>query len=65
MSYPEPSRADHNAPWNLIDIEDDDGETTTECGCTFCNKARLEAYREESGYYDDLFEQQRDRRLGL
>lgn len=39
MTYPEPSRNDHGAPWN----ESDDGE----CDCERCCRDRRRAWREE------------------
>lgn len=65
MPYPEPSRADHDAPWNQQDFINEDGEEDTRCGCTSCQRRHVEEAREESGYYDDLYEQAKDRRLGL
>ena len=53
MSYPEPSRSDHNAPWNIMSIEDEDGETIEVCGCTSCVKAMRDAMREDYGIDED------------
>jgi hypothetical protein len=35
----EPHDSDHNAPYNEIDIVNEDGEEETVCGCTSCMKA--------------------------
>ena len=34
------STSDHNAPYNEIDIIDEDGEEQIVCGCTACQKSR-------------------------
>jgi hypothetical protein len=51
MAYPEPSRSDHDAPWNLMDIEDPDNEDETiqVCGCTSCLKRMRDEEREDYG----------------
>ena len=52
MSYPEPSEYDHGAVWT----EGEDGE----CDCVMCRRRRQEEYREDSGYYEDLYERRRE-----
>lgn len=64
MAYPEPSRSDCGAPWNEIEICNDDGDVVAVvCGCYRCQRERSERDKEESGYYDDLYQQRKDRDL--
>ena len=43
----EPSKSDHNAPYNEIEITDEDGNEITVCGCHSCNQARRKKLKDE------------------
>ena len=48
MAYPEPSVHDCGAPWNAIEVEDEEtGEVYIICDCSRCRRMRLEAARAE------------------
>ena len=48
MAYPEPSVHDCGAPWNEIEIEDEEtGETFIICDCSRCRKMREDEARIE------------------
>lgn len=40
----------HNAPFNEIEITNEDGDIITVCGCTSCQRARREEARAEAEY---------------
>ena len=53
MTYPEPSRSDCGAPFNEVEIEDQDGNIYIICGCSRCHAARKKLWREEREIEDD------------
>lgn len=50
-------------PHEMEMIEDEDGNVTMECRCPACKRADKRKYDEDYGDY--LYEQQKDKRLGL
>lgn len=47
MAYPEPSLNDHEAPWNMDEVEDEEGEVHWQCSCTSCVASRRRRNRED------------------